>query len=289
MTAQPRMCDIDFNVNDTPQSLAALLVRLGPVLDALQSGQDSIPHVSLQRSGYLGPDAVALIAALHKRAEARGLVLHVELPSGPPKLHAFCHFCGLESIIQGRTPPNADHPECETVPLTWVSGGPGLYSEKVINLIRRHTEFGEEEADYLRVAFVEIIQNVVDHSASPFGAVFSARYMSGAREVRIAVVDCGDTIPEVLQRKYPELNTSVAALSAVVRGGFTTQSHQHNMGQGIKNLSLMVRHRKGRLIILSRDAMLEFHHSHGPRVVPMTGVMFRGTGVFFTMRIGVAD
>jgi hypothetical protein len=188
-------------------------------------------------------------------------------------------------MLEGGAPPDTEHPENETLPITRLAAGPGLESEKIIRLVRRHAALGDDEAEYLRIAFNEVVHNVIDHAASPVGTVYCARYLSRTGEVRLAVVDRGATIPEVLWGRHPHLSPSQAALRAVIRGGVSSKSRDNNMGLGISNLAHFAQNHAGRLGIVSRDAVAEVRADGHVLTRSQTNLWFQGTCVFLSMRV----
>lgn len=285
MTPRHNPCVVDFNVDDTAPSIEALLVRIRPCLRAVDTMGFSLPVIDLRLCRYLGPAAAAILGALWHEAQRTDRSLSVVLPSSPPALAAFCGFSGLAAMMGAGTPPESDHPENETVPVTRLTDGPGLESEKLIRLVQRHAALGEDEAEYLRIAFNEVMHNVIDHASSPIGAVYCAKYFSKTGEVRLAVVDRGATIPEVLWRRHPQIAPSPAALRAVIRGGVSSKSRDNNMGLGISNLAAFAQTHAGRLGIVSRDAIAEVRADGRILTRSQVNLWFRGTCVFLSMRV----
>jgi hypothetical protein len=279
-----QVCAIDFNVDDTAQSIAALLVRLRPVTDALASGAQ-LPTINATTCQYLGPDAAAILAALWLRARAYGRTLAVALPQSPVALASFCRFVGLEQLLSGGPAPDRDHPENETHPITVARGSPGLWTQPIVTLVRRHAEMGDDEEEYLRIGLHEVLQNVEDHARSSIGAVLCGKYFSASKQVRIAIVDGGEGVLAALRRTNPQLPDTKTALQKIIQGGYSSKSRDTNMGLGISNLAQFVRHLKGSLVIVSGDAIAETRSDKPVRVQSRPGMNYQGTGVFFSMRV----
>lgn len=277
-------CEIDFNVDDTASSIAAMLARLRPVTDAFERG-DALPSILAGRCRYLGPDAAAILASLACRAAHENRQLSIHLPQEPPQLTSFCDFVGLRHLVSGGEPPDPLHPQNETLPLTQTRGSPGLWTQPLISLVKRHVEMGEEQEEYLRIGLHEVLQNVEDHAQSPIGAMMCARYFDGLKQVRVAIVDAGVGVLQALRRTHPQIADTKTALAKVLQGGFSSKSRDTNMGLGISNLALFVRLLEGSLVIVSGDAIAETRSDRPVRVQTRPSMLLRGTGVFFSMRV----
>lgn len=200
--------EVDFNINYSAASLAAFLNRITPFMNSIDD-RESVPGcVDLKKCRYLGPDAAVILALLHHEARSRGLSASMRLPTGPEPLSAFCRYVGLSSMLGVGSPPDEDHPSCETVQLRQWRGVPGLEGQRIVKLVRRHDTMHDDEAEYLTQAFNELVQNVDDHSKSGIGCVWCARYFAATREVRVAVGDRGRGILASLQTRHPEFKSS---------------------------------------------------------------------------------
>ncbi|MFN0131778.1 MAG: ATP-binding protein [Phycisphaerales bacterium] len=182
-------------------------------------------------------------------------------------------------------PPNPEHPECETIPIEQFSKASWDRSNRIIGLLRRHTELADDTEDQIRTCVQEVIQNVVDHAQSEIGGVMSARYIDSSRELRVAIVDRGRGIAASLRQQYADTTTSFIALQRVVAGHYSSRSRPNNMGIGISNLFGLIRAAHGRIAVFSGDALAEVHGGSSPRVDQLREGSFPGTAVFFTVPI----
>jgi hypothetical protein len=273
-------CIIDFNVNDRPPSIRALLHRMQPALHPVSKEP---VRIDLRKCHYLGPDATAILGAVILMARDAARTAEVLLPDTPPQLAAFCEFSGLNHLVKGTAEPDMTHPDSVTVPLRRLEQARHGDVEPIYNLIRAYADLGGPLEDALGIAFTEVVQNVVDHSGSPIGAVTSARYLTGRHEVRIAVVDMGLGIGTTLRRSHPDTRDARHALARVLEGGFSARTRQNNLGQGINNLRLTVTSQGGEIFLISENAnALVRAGSRRPRFETSPD-RFPGTGVFFTL------
>ncbi|MCI0630005.1 MAG: hypothetical protein L0Y44_05050 [Phycisphaerales bacterium] len=277
-----RRLTIDFNIDDTLPSVTALIRVLDPMLEC--DDPNTVWDVDLSRCRYVGPDGAAVLLAAVLDTRLWGLQVEVTLPRDPPQLDAFCAFSGLKHRLHGEPMPDTSVPENETVPLHTFSRANFRDADPMIDLIRRHTGISKDSEDYLRISVNEVTQNVEDHSRSKIGGVSCARYLSGRREVRVAIVDCGAGIAETLRPRYPEITTGSVALQRVTIGKITALSRSNNAGLGISQLWNAIGTLGGRIFILSEDGAAE-NIKGTNRTIQRMDPPFPGTGVFFTLPV----
>jgi len=112
---------------------------------------------------------------------------------------------------------------------------------------------------------VELMNNVFNHSESPFGAIASAQSLPGSHAIEACVVDCGLGVRRSLAR-VPEYQRLAAgeALRMAVEKGVTSQPGNHT-GEGLYWLRRIIEENSGRLTVLSEDRVLSLT-SRGIRV-----------------------
>ena len=268
-------CKIDFKVHDELKPVRAFIDRVQGIAEA----DPGDCHIDLAKCGYLGPDAVALLAAIILDKRSRDKRLRVTLPDGPAKLRAFCRFSGLQSLVVGDEIPTEAG---ETViPLRQIRTARWTDADPIIRLVHRHLEISEELEEYLRICVNEVVQNIEDHADSPIGGVMCARYFASYRHVRVAIVDRGVRIYTTLKRRYHD-TTPGNALRRVLKGRFTALSRPNNAGLGLCNLSAMIEHLNGAFVIISETSIA---HGKGAaqRGFVTLGRRFPGTAVFFVL------
>ena len=157
--------------------------------------------------------------------------------------------------------------------------------DPLVRLVRSKFALSVDGEEHMRTCMHEVLQNTSDHAQSPIGGVLCARYMSGDRQVRVAVVDRGLGILQTLARRYSELTKDGDALVRVVQGGFTAKSTPRNLGVGLRNLAMFATGQGGRVTLVSGRGVLELDSISKPlRAETMTS-RFQGTAVFFTLNV----
>lgn len=277
------VCTIDFTLDDSRASMHAFLRRVAPMLNEFPDiGTGWV--VDCERCQYLGPDAAALLFALHLDAIEHGGRVDIRLPAAPPALASFCSYSWLSHWLHGGPTADPSHPANETVPLEQFSAPRANQADALVNLIRRHAELQIDEEDYLRICIGEVAQNIADHAQSPIGGVSCARFIASSRQVRVAIVDRGVGIPNSLRGRHPELHDDQVALRRVLEGNYSSKTYERNMGLGISNLGLVVKNLTGDLVIVSGGATVETRTAKTPRFFE-NPAYFHGTCVFFTLRV----
>lgn len=240
--------------------------------------------LDLTRCRYIGPDAAVLLAAALIELRRRRVPVLIKWPSGPHELRAFCQFSGLLELYEELTPyTQKDYdPTHNVLRLRILTEATFRDAEPVINLVRAHVGIPEDTEEYLRICVNEVIQNIVDHAASPIGGFICARFMTKSNEVRIAIADRGLGIYTTLRRVYPD-TTPKSALERVLAGKFTAQSRQNNAGLGINHLKGILKNLGGQLCIISGSAMATM--KPGRVDISELEFTFGGTAVFFTIPV----
>lgn len=270
------------NIDDTSADMRELHRLLSPI-HAIQG--DKGWQLRCKSVRYLGPWAVATIAASFLWGQKHRQSTRITLPSAPVALARYTVYSGMVSMFKAGERPDPDHPECETIPLEQFFEASWDRSHRIIRLLNRHTTLSDERDEQLRICIQEVVQNIVDHAGSPIGGVMSARYMTNSREVRIAIVDRGHGIAASLSRQYADALDPTVALRRVIQGGFSSRSRPNNMGLGVSNLFNIVRNVSGSIAIFTENAMAETRHGSDPQVHQLD-TRFPGTAVYFSLPLG---
>lgn len=241
--------------------------------------------LDLRDCPYLGPWAAALICAAYLDAQRLGQRPRVLLPTSPPALAAFCTFSGMAKMFTGGPSPDADHPQCETIPVEQFADASWDRSNRIIKLLQRHTNLTTDTEDQIRTCVQEVSQNIVDHADSAIGGVMTARYLSHASEVRVGIIDHGIGILARLRQTFKDTTTTGLALHRVIGGGYSSRSRPNNMGLGVSNLFQLVRTAGGRMALYTERGVAETLPGMASPQIRDLNCDFPGTGVFFTLPV----
>jgi hypothetical protein len=99
-------------------------------------------------------------------------------------------------------------------------------------------------ADFVELASVELINNILDHSEAEKGGIIVAASFAKRKHFELTVIDFGDTIPGTLEEFYPDLSDQELIAKALEFGVSRRYGSEHNYGRGldiIKSYSLQDR------------------------------------------------
>ena len=274
---------IDFSVNDRVRSIKRLVQLLAQIAD-LPPGTSL--EMDLRKCQYLGPDAAAVFAAVIHDARSNGVMTRILSPLGPPELCAFFHRSGLAELAGVHDSLHVESNEATrpVLAITQVRRASFNDADPVIALVAKHGTLDPEAEEYLRICVNEVEQNVQDHAKSPVGALMTARFMTKANEVRVAIVDRGLGMCSTLRNRYPD-TTPENVMQRVLEGEYSARSRENNMGLGLSNLAAIIKRLEGELFMLSENSMAEIRKGD-ERSFSMVSPGFHGTGVFFTITVG---
>jgi anti-sigma regulatory factor (Ser/Thr protein kinase) len=119
---------------------------------------------------------------------------------------------------------------------------------------------------YLNHIFSELMNNVSDHAYSPIGGYAMAQYYTGNKKVQFAIADKGCGFLNNIKLKYPEITTEKdAILKALGKAVTASKSHMYgqnrNAGYGLYTLETIINETKGRMLIISNDAMIKIENN----------------------------
>jgi len=238
--------------------------------------------IDLSRCRYLGPDAVACLAAVILEFRFQERQVEIVWPTGPEQLREYCVTSGLKFLMGDDTRDIAKIDSDNVIELRQLSTSQFNHADPVVDMLKSHIQLGDELEEYLRYCVLEIIQNTYDHSRSPIGGILAARFLSKVKEIRIAFVDRGAGIRTTLSTRFPDL-TPDSVLRRVVQGRYSALSRENNAGLGISMLVSWVTHLGGELSIISEESWTRIRRSQ--RLFEESDFRFCGTGVFFTIPV----
>lgn len=143
----------------------------------------------------------------------------------------------LDLLDPGAHPPAPDLPD-RVVKLTRIQRSAEIPSfvTSVMNILSIEDE---ELAGAVQYSLVELLRNVVQHSASTGGGVAMAQYYPRSGLVELCVADLGLGIKSTINEAYPEIDTDLRALKLATLphvsrtfkpGGYTSMSDNAGLG-----------------------------------------------------------
>jgi len=154
--------------------------------------------------------------------------------------------------------------------------------ERLIELVDSEMNLTELQRDDLTHTLTELLQNVLDHAASPGGGIVTAGVFRQKGEVRFAVADIGVGLRATLSKEMSVPDDKVAIQKAI-QENVSGRSTPRNMGFGLANLHSIVKRTGGRLVLASGQGYLD--HMHGRDRFGLMKNSFVGTLAFVKLPI----
>ena len=150
-----------------------------------------------------------------------------------------------------------------TVRLTRISNSSEIpqFAKSVMDILQIDDE---ELAGAVKYSLIELLRNVVQHSASVGGGIAMAQYYPKTGLVEVCVADMGLGIKSTINEAYPEIDTNLKALKLATLphvsrtfkpGGYTSMSD--NAGLGLFFIRQIASLSKGSFFLGSKDALVD--------------------------------
>jgi hypothetical protein len=163
----------------------------------------------------------------------------------------------------------ASYDESRTyIPLEVVkSGNIDISRDRLVKKIMR--DFKDLESDdkedlkrYLDYMVGEILNNAIQHSLSPIGAIITAQHFPTQRKLQIVVVDRGVGFLHNIQKRYQVNTEQDAILKALEKGVSSSPTKMYsnaidNAGYGLYALKTIIEKTNGKLMIISNNGIVK--------------------------------
>jgi len=141
--------------------------------------------------------------------------------------------------------------------------------EKIISNFKDLKSDDEEDLKkYLDYMVGEILNNAIQHSLSPIGAVITAQYFPIQGRLQIVVVDRGVGFLHNIQKRYQVNTEQDAILKALEKGVSSSPTKMYstaidNAGYGLYALKTIIKKTHGKLLIISNNGIVRLdRHNH---------------------------
>lgn len=220
-------------------------------------------QINFDSCDFVAPYAITLFAAysLWLREVKR---CHISFKASPNTVagNYLVQSGFLEVMGETSFPASVARPD-RTVRLTRIARSseiPG-FANSVMDILQIDDE---ELAGAVKYSLIELLRNVVQHSASTGGGVAMAQYYPKTGLVEICVADMGLGIKATINEAYPEIDTHLQALKLATLphvsrtfkpGGYTSMSD--NAGLGLFFIKQITSLSKGSFFLGSKDALVD--------------------------------
>jgi hypothetical protein len=220
-------------------------------------------QINFENCNFLAPYAVTMFAAytLWLRGAKKCTTTIRALPN--TVAGNYLVQCGLFELLgEVGYPEPAERPD-RVVKLTRISSSSEIpkFANSVMNILQIEDE---ELAGAVQYSLIELLRNVVQHSASVGGGLAMAQYYPKTGLVDLCVADMGLGIKSTINEAYPEIDTELRAIKLATLphvsrtfkpGGYTSMSD--NAGLGLFFIKQIASLSSGSFFLGSRDALVD--------------------------------
>lgn len=204
---------------------------------------------------YLRPFGLNLLASMIYDLVRRGQEVVLTLPQSK-RVEQFLvdHEFFKEFQVEPSGRVGKKIPRSTSVGLRRLDEFNGSYLSSVVYWLNKHAQISVDRIeDMVMVTMPEVINNVFDHSESPFGCYICAEAYPQEHRLMLSVMDFGVGFHRPLYARYPQLNNDAEAIALAVQDGVTSKPKTRNAGRGLHILSEWAKTFKGDLEIVSQD------------------------------------
>jgi hypothetical protein len=220
-------------------------------------------QINFENCQFLAPYAVTMFAAytLWLR-DSKGYTTTVK--AQPDTLAGnYLVQCGLFELLGEVGYPDSTNRPDRIVKLTRVATSSQIpkFATSVMNILQIEDE---ELAGAVQYSLIELLRNVVQHSASVGGGIAMAQYFPTTGLVEVCVADLGLGVKATINEAYPEIDTHLRAIKLATlphvsrtfkSGGYTSMSD--NAGLGLFFIRQIASLSSGSFFLGSHDALVD--------------------------------
>ncbi len=214
--------------------------------------------INFRKCRFLKPYHIAPLACLIHEYQSKSY--KIKLEEIPPLIKEYLESFHFDQFCN--SPVNKYFPkptDPKTLPL-W------LIEESAISVYPKYAQTYYEDNHFdgkslfaLSLSLAELMNNVFDHSESKIPGYTFTQYNTSTKQIITCVCDFGVGIPhkvnDFLKRTNKPILDGVSALIKSFELKFSTLSKPHNRGFGWDNIFSNVKEFKGKMLIISNNAM----------------------------------
>ncbi|MDD2651920.1 MAG: hypothetical protein PHX44_02570 [Sulfurimonas sp.] len=134
---------------------------------------------------------------------------------------------------------------------------------------------------YLQYLFLELMNNVADHSHSKVGGYVMAQYYPTNKKVQFVVADRGVAFLNNLKLNFSDIESEEEAIFAALKKGVTSTrqkmyGQEKNAGYGLYAMFEILKMTEGRFVIISNDTLVRYENGNFETIIldnPWSGVV----------------
>jgi anti-sigma regulatory factor (Ser/Thr protein kinase) len=121
--------------------------------------------------------------------------------------------------------------------------------------------------DYLQYLFLELMNNVADHSHSQVGGYVMTQYYPTNKKVQFVVADRGVAFLENMKLNFNDVNNEEEAIFKALQKGVTSTiekmyGQEKNAGYGLYAMFEILKMTGGKFVIISNDTLLRYEDNN---------------------------
>lgn len=118
---------------------------------------------------------------------------------------------------------------------------------------------------YLQYLFLELMNNVADHSHSKVGGYVMAQYYPSNRKVQFVVADRGVAFLENMKLNFKDIQNEEEAIFKALKKGITSTKQkmygqEKNAGYGLYAMFEILKMTEGNFVIISNDTLVRYQN-----------------------------
>lgn len=213
-------------------------------------------HIELGSVKFFSPMGINLLAGMVSELLRHGQTVSITYPSDR---RAFQYLVdqGFLSEFPTSTGGHLDRRKNSTsIGLRRLDEFDGFYLSRVADWLHINSGLPREKVeDMVMIAMPEVINNVFDHSESPFGCYVCAQAYTTNRRLVLSVMDFGIGFLQCLKPRYPLLQGDCEAIASATQLGVSSRTTKRNAGRGLYILKEWSKERRAVLEIISREGV----------------------------------
>lgn len=138
-----------------------------------------------------------------------------------------------------------------------------LTSIMINNFVGLSKDDEKDLKHYLQYLFLELMNNVADHSHSKVGGYVMAQYYPNNKKVQFVVADRGVAFLENMKLNFSDINNEEEAIFKALKKGITSTiqkmyGQEKNAGFGLYAMFEILKMTEGSFVIISNDTLVRY-------------------------------
>jgi anti-sigma regulatory factor (Ser/Thr protein kinase) len=206
------------------------------------------------------PVALSMAASAAAQVKRAGGTITANLPASDASLQYIARMRLTDALgVKAPVVMREHAPEGRFIPVTAVADQEGLNDFIITMVPLLHAS--PQDAGPIKYVITELVRNVLEHAASPTGALVCAQYFKKTNRLSLGVADMGIGIRKSISRFHPA-PTDLAAIQLALRPGISGATgrlggNEQNAGAGLFFTKSIARVSRNFFVVYSGTAMFK--------------------------------